>query len=185
MPARDDEGRFVSDRDYDEDRGEGRRYSSRGRSQSRYDRDDDYRGRRSQNDQGQGGWFGDSEGHSQASRRGWDNPDHGQSGWYGDSEGHSQASRRGWDNPDHGPSGWFGDSEGHSQASRRGWDNPDHGPSGWFGDSEGHSEASREGWRHGHRNVSSRGTSRYEDDRGRYDRDYDDDRSYRSRRRTH
>jgi hypothetical protein len=44
-----------------------------------------------------GGWFGDPEGHSEASRRGWDDPDHGRSGWYGDPEGHSEASRRGWD----------------------------------------------------------------------------------------
>jgi len=75
MPARDDEGRFI-------------------RSRSRYDDDDDdyRRGRR-----GHGGWYGDAEGHSEASRRGWDDPDHGRSGWYGDPEGHSEASRRGWE----------------------------------------------------------------------------------------
>ena len=106
----------------------------------------------------QGGWFGDSEGHSEASRRGWENSDHGESGWFGDREGHAQASRRGWQNPEHGESGWFGDREGHAQASRRGWENPNNGESGWFGDREGHSEASRRGWR----------TRRDEDD------DYDD-----------
>ncbi len=81
-----------------------------------------------------GGWFGDSEGHSEprvgAGRiritaiqvgtviarvihrprvGAGQNPDHGDSGWYGDREGHSQASRRGWENPNHGDSGWFGD----------------------------------------------------------------------------
>ena len=126
-------------RDDDDDRRGYRGEESR--SRSRYDDDDrDSRGR------GRGGWFGDSRGHSEASRRGWENSDHGDSGWYGDREGHSEASRRGWDNPRHGPSGWYGDSEGHSEASRRGWDNPRHGRSGWYGDPEGHSEASRRGW---------------------------------------
>ncbi|NOW46379.1 hypothetical protein FHW96_002539 [Novosphingobium sp. SG751A] len=116
---RDEEGRFVSrsrmsGRDDNDDRDYGRR------SEQRYGRDDDrqYSGR----GRGHGGWFGDSEGHSEASRRGWENSDHGRSGWYGDSEGHSDASRRGWENPDHGRSGWYGDPEGHSEASRRGWD---------------------------------------------------------------
>ncbi len=97
-------------------------------------------------DMGQGGWFGDSEGHSEAARRGWERSDHRPSGWFGDAEGHSHASRRGWDNPGHGDSGWFGDPEGHSEASRRGWERSDHRPSGWFGDPEGHSQAARRGW---------------------------------------
>lgn len=103
-------------------------------SSSRYDDDDRSRSSRSGQNRGRdddddrsgngsrGGWFGDSRGHSEAARRGWDNPDHGDSGWYGDSRGHSEAARRGWDNPDHGRSGWYGDSEGHSEAARRGWD---------------------------------------------------------------
>jgi hypothetical protein len=129
---RDEQGRFMSD----DDRGRSGRsggYSSRGRS----DYDDDNRGRRggsygrsadydddrrSSRGRGHGGWFGDSEGHSEASRRGWQNSDHGDSGWYGDSEGHSEASRRGWQHSDHGESGWYGDPEGHSEASRRGWE---------------------------------------------------------------
>ena len=64
--ARDEEGRFRS-RDEDDDR----RYRSRSR-----DEDDDrrsYRGRDRDEDRGQGGWFGDSRGHSEAARRGWDN----------------------------------------------------------------------------------------------------------------
>ena len=43
----------------------------------RFTSDDDDRGRRSSgggsSDRGQGGWFGDSEGHSEAARRGWRN----------------------------------------------------------------------------------------------------------------
>ncbi|MBO9670243.1 MAG: hemerythrin domain-containing protein [Sphingobium sp.] len=121
-PPRDEEGRFMSD-----DRGRGReredddRRSSYARSGGGGRYDDDDRGGGG-GGRGQGGWFGDSEGHSEASRRGWDNPDHGPSGWYGDSRGHSEASRRGWDNPRHGDSGWYGDPEGHSEASRRGWE---------------------------------------------------------------
>lgn len=168
---RDDQGRFVSD----DDNG-GRSYQSR----ARYDEDD--RGGR-----GHGGWFGDPEGHSRASREGWDerggsrssrgydddnrggyrsgNNRGGQGGWFGDSQGHSQASREGWRNSSHEGSGWYGDPEGHSRASREGWRNSSHEGSGWYGDSQGHSQASREGW----------------DDRGRYSgrqsgRDDDDNR---------
>ncbi len=117
----DDDRRSYRGRD-DDDNGGGRgrsRYDDddRRRTRSRDDDDDDRRGRRT------GGWFGDSEGHSEASRRGWQNSDHGDSGWYGDSRGHSEASRRGWQNSDHGDSGWYGDPEGHSEASRRGWRN--------------------------------------------------------------
>jgi hypothetical protein len=156
---RDEQGRFMSE---DDDRGRGRSRSMSSRS----DYDDDRRGggygrrsdydddRRSSRGGGHGGWFGDSEGHSEAARRGWDNPGHGESGWYGDSEGHSEASRRGWRSSDHGDSGWYGDPEGHSEASRRGWEG-------------------RRG-----------GSSRYEDERGGNGRrtsrsrgsDYDDDR---------
>jgi hypothetical protein len=181
-PERDENGRFMSEggshsrgRYDDEDERYGRRSTGRERDDEGHftRRGGSYEGR------GRGGWFGDSEGHSEASRRGWDNPRHGESGWYGDSEGHSGASRRGWDNPRHGESGWYGDSEGHSEASRRGWDNPRHGESGWYGDPEGHSEASRRGW-------DERGRSpRYEERSRRYDEmtsrsrsRYDDDRDY-------
>ncbi len=174
-----------------------RRYSSRGGggSRGRYEDPEDDRGRGSSryddgrrggersmrasrgDDRRQGGWFGDPEGHSQAARRGWDNPNHGDSGWYGDSEGHSEASRRGWQNPNHRPSGWFGDPEGHSEASRRGWERSDHEGSGWYGDSEGHSHASRRGWgedEDSRGNGSRRSRSRDDDEyrggrRGRYE----------------
>jgi len=138
MPQRDEGGRFLSE----ERRGRGR-----------YDDDDRRSGSRGRT---HGGWFGDSEGHSEASRRGWEDSDHGRSGWYGDSEGHSEASRRGWEDSDHGRSGWHGDREGHSEASRRGWENSDHGRSGWYGDPGAHSEASRRGWDEGHRSSQRR-----------------------------
>jgi hemerythrin superfamily protein len=133
MPARDDEGRFTS-------------------SRSRYDDedDDDYRrGRR-----GHGGWFGDAEGHSEASRRGWDERE-GSRGHYRDDDRGRMPSR---------------DEEGRFMSSRSRYDDHDdddrrggRGHGGWYADPEGHSEASRRGW-------EERGGSR-----GRY-RDDDDDR---------
>jgi hypothetical protein len=186
-PDRDEHGRFMSHDDNRRSRG-GRGYGGmedddRGRAmQSRggrsYEQDDDYRGRGgSGRDQGRGGWFGDPQGHSQASRMGWDErrregSDRGESGWFGDPRGHSDASRRGWETrrregTDH-DSGWHGDPEGHSEASRRGWETrrregTDH-DSGWHGDPEGHSQASRMGWETRRRE----GTDRFgDDDRGR------------------
>ncbi|WP_408587883.1 hemerythrin domain-containing protein [Novosphingobium sp.] len=168
---RDRNGRFTSDdrggsrsgrngsstRGYDDDRG---RSSSRGRD------DDGERdgGRR-------GGWFGDSEGHSEAARRGWDHDRRGESGWFGDSDGHSEASRRGWDHDRRGESGWFGDSEGHSEAARRGWDD------------RGGSRGSQGRRDDDDRGYSSRGRSD-DDDRRRSSssRDRDDDRGSRSSR---
>lgn len=190
------------DRDRDRDRGDDRRgwygdreghseasrrgWDERGRaSASRRDDDDDYRGRSSRSSRrddddddrgrgrGQGGWFGDSRGHSEASRRGWDNPDHGPSGWYGDSRGHSEASRRGWDNPDHGPSGWYGDPEGHSEASRRGWEERGRGNGGRRDDDDDYGRGRSSSTR-------ARGRDDDDDDRGRSStrsrsRDDDDD----------
>jgi len=98
---RDENGRFVSD-----DRG----YSSRS---SRYDDDD----RRSSRGEGRG-WHGDPEGHSEASREGWEHRGEGRSSSshrYEDDDRGSRGEGRG-----HG--GWFGDSRGHSEASRRGWE---------------------------------------------------------------
>jgi hypothetical protein len=188
MRDRDEQGRFLPEDDRDYGRGgyrstpqrdeAGRFVSEERRSRGRYEDEDDdrYRSRRSfgrdyEDDDrrygarrgGHGGWFGDSEGHSEASRRGWEQSEHGPSGWYGDPEGHSEASRRGWERSEHGRSGWYGDPEGHSEASRRGWERSEHGRSGWYGDPEGHSEASRRGWDEGgHR------SQRRDDDNGRY-----------------
>jgi hemerythrin superfamily protein len=114
MPARDEEGRFT-------------------RSRSRYSDDDDDR-------RGHGGWYGDPEGHSEASRRGWeerggararyrDDDDDRRYSRSRDEEGRftSSRSRYAYDDDDnrrdsraHG--GWYGDAEGHSEASRRGWE---------------------------------------------------------------
>jgi hypothetical protein len=187
MPERDESGRFMSDDErrsrsgYDDDNGSRRSMNRR--------RDDDDDRRYGSRDRGHSGWFGDSEGHSEASRRGWERSDHGESGWYGDRDGHAEAARRGWERPDHGESGWFGDREGHSEASRRGWEHSEHGPSGWYGDREGHSEASRRGWersdhgqsgwygdREGHSEASRRG---WDEGHGSQRRDDDDRRSSR------
>ena len=52
-----------------DDRDDGRRsYSSRDDDRRYASRDDDQRS----TGRGHGGWFGDPEGHSEASRRGWD-----------------------------------------------------------------------------------------------------------------
>ncbi len=162
---RDEYGRFMSDDDDD------RRSYSRSRGGPRYEDDD---GRRSR-----GGWFGDSEGHSQAARqRGGagrsmrdddDGRGRGRGGWFGDSEGHSEASRRGWDRSDHEGSGWYGDSEGHSEASRRGWEERG------GGSMRSRSRYDEDDDRRGSRSMSSRGggRSRYEDE--------DDDRRGRGR----
>lgn len=74
--SRDEEGRFRSREDDDD-----RRYSSRSRDDDddRYERSsrsryrDEEEDRRSSRGRDQGGWFGDSRGHSEAARKGWDN----------------------------------------------------------------------------------------------------------------
>jgi hemerythrin superfamily protein len=146
-------GRSGGSRYEDDDDYRGSRYSSRGmqsgRSSSRYEDEDERRS--SRGGRGQGGWFGDPEGHAEASRRGWRTSEHEGSGWYGDPEGHSEASQRGWEGR--------GSSRGGRQSSSRYEDDDDdrrssrgrggrgQGQGGWFGDPEGHSEASRRGWR--------------------------------------
>jgi hemerythrin superfamily protein len=127
MPARDDEGRFTSSRSrYDDD-------DDRRSSRSRYGHeDDDRRGGR-----GHGGWYGDPDGHSEASRRGWeerggshtryqdDDDDRRRSMPARDDEGRFTSSRSRYDDDDddrrgsRGHGGWYGDAEGHSQAARR------------------------------------------------------------------
>src|ERR1700730_3158120 len=211
MPARDDEGRFVSSRsrrDDDDDRRSSRsryadddRRSMRARDEegrftsarSRRDDDDDRRGSR-----GHGGWVGDPEGHSEASRRGRE--ERGGARYRDDDDDRRYSRSRRDDDDDRrgsrGHGGWFGDPEGHSEAARRGReegggaryrddDDDDRryarsrmsdddrrgsrGHGGWFGDPEGHSEASRRGW-------EERGASR-----SRYRDDDDDDGRRRSR----
>ena len=158
--SRDSEGRFTSDGGRD-----GRRssYDDDDRYQSR-SRDDD---RSSSRGRGHGGWYGDSQGHSQASREGWEDRGNMRSRDYDDDDRGSRSRQGGG----RGHGGWFGDSEGHSEASREGWRHSDHEGSGWYGDSQGHSQAAREGW----------------EDRGRYSgrqsgRGRDDDDDYRQRR---
>ena len=206
---RDEDGRFTSSRggrDDDDDRS--RRSRSRddddrgGRSSRNSYDDDDRRGRsgrgRDDDDRGRGGWFGDSEGHSRAAQRGWDDrddrgssrssrgrddddrggrssrggrdDDRGSGGWFGDSRGHSEAARRGWEDRD--DRGSSRSSRGRDDDDRGGWSSrggrdDDRGRGGWFGDSRGHSEAARRGWEDRDDRGSSRSSrGRDDDDRG-------------------
>lgn len=120
---RDERGRFMESRGGNDDN----RRSSRGRGY-----DDDDRGGRNQGS----GWYGDSRGHSEAARRGWENRDDDDRG------GRSGGSRsgRGYDDDDR------GGRSGSSRSSRGDDDGRGHGRGGWFGDPRGHSEASRRGW---------------------------------------
>jgi len=102
--SRDEEGRFTSSRS---------RYS---------DDDDDRRGSR-----GHGGWFGDPEGHSEASRRGWEERGGTRTRSRADDDDDRRSSRSRYrdDDDDDGRGGrrhggWYGDPEGHSEAARRG-----------------------------------------------------------------
>jgi len=130
---RDERGRFMSEDDRYSSRGrddDERRYSSRSRSSERErdDRgrfmsdDDERRYYAARREEGHGGWYGDPEGHSEASRRGWEE----RSGGYRSREDDDRRSyrSRGRDDEDEdrrGHGGWFGDSRGHSEAARRGW----------------------------------------------------------------
>lgn len=188
-----DERRSFAGGDDDDDRRSGYRGAGRdeeGRFTSRGGRDDDDYRRGS--GRGHGGWSGDPEGHSEASRRGWDEReggmraryrdddddrrgyrsrgrddedygrDRGQGGWFGDSEGHAEAARRGRDERGGSRGGGYSDDDRGYRArgrdeegrftSRGGRDDDDdrrrsgRGHGGWFGDPEGHAEASRRGW---------------------------------------
>ena len=139
---RDERGRYTSD---DDDRGSsrggrggGRSYASQDRDErGRYTDDDDrggrggYRGRDDDDrgGRGQGGWFGDSRGHAEAARRGWEDRDGGRGGRSRNDEdddrrGGSRSRSRDDDDArgGRGQGGWFGDSRGHAEAARRGWE---------------------------------------------------------------
>lgn len=174
---RDEQGRFMS-----EDGGRSRSWShSRGRE---YDEDEGYR-RGSRGGQDRRGWYGDPEGHSQASERGWEgrssrresqsrNGDYdedqdyrrsgrgrGHGGWFGDPEGHSEASEKGWEARSSSRGSHWSDRDYDDESNdRRGSRSGRHG--GWFGDPEGHSEASERGWE----GRSSRGRDYEGDDEG-------------------
>ena len=157
----DDDRRYSSSRSRDE---EGQFTSSR--SRYAYDDDDDRRGSR-----GRGGGYGDPEGHSEASRRGWEE------------RGGSRARYRDDDDDRRYSSSRSRDEEGRFTSSRSRYDDADRrgsrGHGGWYGDPEGHSEASRRGWEE---RGATRTRSRADDDddrrstRSRYRDDDDDDR---------
>ncbi len=123
---RDERGRFTSDDDrrYERDRDERGRFTSE--DDRRYERDRDERGRFMSDDddrygngrgRGHGGWYGDSEGHSQAARsRGDDDRRYGSRSRYDDDDDRYRST-----GGHGGHGGWFGDPRGHAEASRRGW----------------------------------------------------------------
>lgn len=172
MPPRDSEGRFMSE-------GRGGGY----RSSRDYDDDGD-RGR------SHGGWFGDPEGHSEASRRGWEHRESSRSGRYEEDDRGRSASSRYDDEDNRGRRMPARDSEGRFMSEGRGSggyrssrEDESRGRShgGWYGDSEGHSEASRRGWEHREGSYRSSGRDedehrgRYEDERSRYSRGREDE----------
>jgi hypothetical protein len=116
-------------------------WENRGRSgsSSRQGNDEDYGSSRGGNEsrggsqgRGQGGWFGDSEGHSRASQEGWENRGRSGSSSRYEDEDDSRSPRSG--------SGSGSGSQGRGQGGNQG------SQGGWFGDPRGHSEASRRGW---------------------------------------
>jgi hypothetical protein len=138
MPARNDEGRFMSLR-------------------ARYDDDDDYR----RGGRGHGGWYGDPEGHAEASRRGWeerggprgryrDDDDDRRSARSRDDEGRFTSSRSRYaDDDDDRRYARSRDDEGRFTSSRSRYadDDDDRRSGRRYGDPEGHSEAARRGRR--------------------------------------
>ncbi len=178
---RDNDGRFMND---EEDRG------GRGRSRSSRSNDDeeDDRGGRSRGNRGgrgHGGWFGDSEGHSEAAREGWRSRDNDDDGDDRGGRGRSRSSRSNDDDDDRqssrgrsqgrerdeegrfmsdddrggrGRSSRSNDDDDEDDRSSRGGRGRGHG--GWFGDSEGHSRAASQ------RQQSQSSGYDDEDDRG-------------------
>jgi hemerythrin superfamily protein len=192
---RDERGRFVSD---DDDRD----YRGRSSGRSRYDDEDDRHPMRSRDEEGRftspRSRYNDDDDENRRGGRG-----HG--GWYGDAERHSEASRRGWEERGASRAGYRDDDrrsmrsrdeEGRFTSSRSRYDHDDdddrhggRGHGGWYGDAEGHSEASRRGWeerggeRARYRDEDDRRSMRSRDDEGRftssrsrYDHDDDSDR---------
>ena len=186
----DDDDRGYRSRGRDDDDGRGWYGDSRGHAEaarrgwderrggeSRSFRDDDddrgyrSRGRDDDGDRGQGGWFGDSRGHAEAARRGWEERGGGRGSrsYRDDDDDRGYRSRGRDDDGDRGQGGWFGDSRGHAEAARKGWEERSGGGGG--------SRSSRDDDDRG----GYRGQDRERDDRGRFMSDDDDDRGYRSR----
>lgn len=154
MPERDEEGRFMSDDDnrgqregsryqdddYRDERDD-RSYSLRSNRNDEYDDDyedqqfssdqddDDYDDNRSSISGGRGegrGWFGDSEGHSQAARQnrgGRSGRSRSMSRSSGDDDRNGGGGRSRSNRASGQGRGWFGDSEGHAEAGRHSHDN--------------------------------------------------------------
>ena len=173
---------------YRESRSEYRGRPSRYEDDDRYERGRDGRGGYAEN-VGQGGYFGDYEGHADIGRRGGQirheramraprdeygrSEDVGQGGYFGDYEGHSEIGRR-------------GGQIRHERAMRAPRDEYGHaenvGQGGYFGDYEGHSEIGRRGGEIRHeRAMRARHDLDEPDERGRGDGRRYDGRSGRGR----
>lgn len=126
----------------DRDSDDRRRYSSRSD-------DDDRRSGRHDDDRGRG-WYGDSRGHAEAARRGWDerrDDDRSYRSSSRDDEGRYSShddDRYSNRNDERRYSSRGDDRRYSSQDDDRRSGGRSHG--GWFGDPQGHSEASRRGW---------------------------------------
>jgi hypothetical protein len=179
---RDERGRFTSDDD--------RRYMSRS------SREDDNRHNRGQERDEYGRFVSEADDRRSGSRS--------RRGWFGDPEGHSEASKRGreersggtrsYDEDDRRSSGRYQERE-RDEYGRFVSDDDDDRRSGgrsrrgWFGDPEGHSEASKRGWDErsgGARSYDDderRSSGRYQerDERGRFMSEEDEDRRYADR----
>jgi hypothetical protein len=176
---RDEYGRFMSDDD------NGRRSGSRERDeQGRFMSDDDNGHRRSASQR-----YEDDDGDRRSSRGSAGGREHG--GWFGDSERHAMAARRGWEerysedddrrsSRGRSPDDDYNDdrrmpsrSRGATSRSR----DDDEGR-GWYGDPQGHAEAARKGWEHREGQSRTQSGSSY---RSRSRDDDDDDRRSSSR----
>ena len=151
---RDEQGRFTSDDD---------------RGRSRGGRDDDrggYRSRGGRDDNDGRGWYGDSQGHSEASRRGWETRGGGESRSFRDDDDDRGYRSRGNDR-ERDEYGRFmsEDDDRGGRGGRSSGGGGGRGQGGWFGDSEGHSDAARKGWEDRDSGYRSRG-GRDDDDRG-------------------
>jgi len=102
------------------------------------------------------GWFGDSEGHSEAAQQGWDHREGNSSSRRNNYYSDGRRNRREDDDSERGGNRYNSSRyrENYNDYNE-GREGEGRGHGGWFGDSEGHSEASFE------RGRQNRGRGRY------------------------
>jgi hemerythrin superfamily protein len=167
---RDERGRFTSDDDTRHYRGQERERDERGRFMSEDD-DDRRSGGRSH-----GGWFGDPQGHSEASRRGWDERYGGTRARSRDDDDDERRSYSRGQERERDERGRFVSEEDYDDRRSGG---RSHG--GWFGDPQGHSEASRRGWEERYGGTRARSRDDDDDERRSYGRGQERERDERGR----